>query len=265
MALTDAEISRLVDKLKARYGEYSRTNPTWFNLKAFEGRLAMARENRMNMEGFVLAEIANFEKTREKYEKKKGARSFSDKVDQIIEEQLARIKKYPAIPFHPKAGVEITHFYGALSDFTSNAFAVMFVIASGKAVKDAVIALEQTLKELSVPRGSQPPRRIEDHALLLERAGVTELDIDRDRSDYLKESAFVLHDIIDLCDGLIEARDPDWENPLRFDKLFVDDGRKKKIAAAFSGLTGYGAILAVREKAAGIIEDFRLGAFRRRG
>lgn len=265
MALTDAEINRLIEKLRDRYKEYSLKNATWFNLAAFDERLAMARENRMNMEGFILAEISNFEKTREKYEKKKGAKSFSDRVDRIIEEQLARITKYPAILFHPKAGAEMTHIYGALSEFTNSVFAVMFVIASGKTIRDNIIALDILLKELAVPRGLQLPRRIEDHALVLDRAGTTELDTDRDRSEYLKESAFVLHDIIDLCDGLVETRDPEWENPLRFEKLFIDDARKKKIIAVFTGLTGYGAILAVRERAASIIEDFRLGAFRRKG
>ncbi len=264
MALTEAEIIRLVDKLKARYEEYSRTNSTWFNREAFDERLAMARANRMNMEGFILAEISNFEKTREKFERKKGAKSFSEKVDRIIEGQLARIKKYPAIAFHPKAGVELTRFYGALSDFTLNVFAILFVISSGKAVKDDIIALDLALRDLAVPRGSRPPRRIEDHAMILGRAGAAEIDIDRDRSDYLKESAFVLHDIVDLCDGLIESRDPEWETPLRFNTLYAEEGRRKKIIKAFSGLTGYGAILEVRERAAAIIEDFRLGAFRRK-
>ena len=64
---------------------------------------------------------------------------------------------------------------------------------------------------------------------------------------------------------MIDARNPEWENPLRMNKLFLDDSRKNAVTDLFTGLTGYGAIMKVRDYAAGIIEDFRLTAFRRQG
>lgn len=263
MSMSDGEIRGLIEKLKQRYGEYGRKNPTWFSIDAFNDRYIMAVRNSMNMEAFILAEIANFEKVKEKYEKKKGEKPFSAQVDRIIEELTARIKKYPALMFHPKAGLEISHFYGALSEFTLDYFSVLFLLAEDKPLKDRVIALEGALGALSAPRGALPARRIEDHMLILRRRFVREIDIERDKNDYLKESAFLLHEVVEFCDGLIEARNPAWETPLRFNKLFVDDRRKKRISSLFAGCTGYGAILMVRDCAAAIIEDFRLSAFKK--
>src|SRR4030067_2189819 len=111
MAMSDAEINKLILKLRNKYSEYSKKNPAWFNREAFEERLTMAFQNKMNMEGFILAEISNFEKIKSKYEKKKSEKPFADQVERIIGEHLARMKKYPEIRFHPKAGVEISHFY----------------------------------------------------------------------------------------------------------------------------------------------------------
>ncbi len=176
---------------------------------------------------------------------------------------MARVKKYPAIQFHPKAGVEITHFYGALAEFELHYFAILFVLAEDKSLKDRLIAFEGELNSLAAPRGKLPAKRIEDHLMKLRRRQSSEIEIERDKNNYLKESAFLLHEIIDFCDGLIEARNPEWENPLRMSKLFVEDGRKKVISILFTGLTGYGAIMKVRDYAAGIIDDFRLTAFRR--
>jgi hypothetical protein len=265
MPMSDDEIDRLIEKLKQKYSEHSRKNPTWFSYDAFQDRLLMAVKNRMNREAFILAEIANFEKTREKYEKKKNEKSFSEQVDRIIEEQTARIKKYPELRFHPTAGLEIAHLYGALSEFAMNYFSVLFAVVEDKSLKDRLVAFQQELAVLAVPRGTLPARRIEDHLMKLKRAGVPEIELERDKNEYLKSSAFLLHELIDFCDGLIEARNAEWENPLRMNKLFIEDSRKKAILSLFSGCTGYGAIMKVRDHAAAIIEDFRLTAFRRQG
>jgi hypothetical protein len=265
MAMTDSEINKLVEKLKNKYSEYSRKNPVWFNLDAFEDRLLMAVRNRMNMEGFILAEISNFEKIRTKYEKKKNEKSFSQQVDRIIDEQLARIKKYDEIKFHPKAGVEISHFYGALTDFALHYLEALFLIAAEKSLKDRVISFAERLRSLAVPRGKLPCPRIEDHIVKLKVPGTPEIEIEKDKNDYLKESAFLLHEIDDFCDGLLESRDPEWGNPLQMKKLTVEKETRKRIMHNFAGLTGYGAIMKVRDQAKAIIDDFRLGAFRKQG
>ncbi|TFH38149.1 MAG: hypothetical protein E4G96_10850, partial [Chrysiogenales bacterium] len=148
MTMSVAEINQLVVKLKQKYSEYSEKNPTWFNRQAFEERLLMAVRNRMNMEAFILAEVSNFEKVRERYEKKKGEKPFAQQVDRIIEEMTARIMKYPEIRFHPKAGMEISRFYGAISLFALDYFPVLYIIAVEKPQKDRLVAFEAEMAPL---------------------------------------------------------------------------------------------------------------------
>ncbi len=265
MALSREEIQILVEKIRNKYRDYgTRFSPKWFDLSAFESRLKMTVDNRMNMEGFILAEIRNFEKLREKYEKKKKSSSFAEKVDKIIEENAARIRKYPPIEFHPRAGFEIVHFYGAMADYSQHIFPVLQLFLAGEMHKRKLQQFEEQLSFLAVPRGTKPSKRIEDHLFLLSRGDTREIELEKDKNEYLKDTAFVLHDISAFLDELMEKRNPEWEAPLRFDKLYIEGERKKKIISAFSGYTPYGAILKLKEETANIIADFRLEAFRRR-
>jgi hypothetical protein len=264
MAMTENEISALIGKLRERYADYAeKYSPRWFDLEAFEGRYAVALKKRMNLEGFILAEIANFEKVRESYTKKRSKNSFSDKVNSIIAENLERIKKFPPINFHSSSDVEIRHAYGAMNSIDTLYLPAMRLINIEKSVKDILMQYEEQCRYLAEKRGQGYSKRIESHINVLMRRDVTEIEIEKDRNDYLKECAFLLHEIIDLCDRAIGLRDPEWENPLRFDKLFISDDCKKNILARFSGSTGYGVILGLKEYCGDIVESFRLTVFRK--
>ncbi len=265
MPLSDSEIKVLIEKLRAKYADFAKKySPKWFDINAFEDRLSMAMRNRMNLEGFILAEITNFEKVREKYDKKKSQKPFSAQVDRIIEENTARIKKYPERKFHPRAGLEIAHFYGAGSDLAQYFFPIIPYILKEEPYRSRAARVEEKLDFLFTPRGKKHPKRIEDHALVLDRRGVTELEVEKDRNDYLKEAAFALHELIDMLDALLQVKNADWELPLKFDRPYFEGDKKKKILDNFSRHTSYGAVLKVREAAASIIEDFRMSAFRAR-
>jgi hypothetical protein len=265
MRLNRNEIEQLIEKLRSKYSDYaSRYKGKWFDGKAFEERLAMAIENKMNLEGFVLAEIKNFEEISLRYEKKKQEKSFSREVDRIIDEITARIKKYPRIQFHGRAGLEISHFYGGLSDFALNYMPVLRIVLDVHQDKNKLNGFEEVLGELSLPRGGKYPKRIEDHIMVLSRKKTVELDIERDKNNYLRESAFILHQIIDYCDELIQLKIPEWEMPLRFDKLFIERERRSRISEIFKNHTGYGAIIRISERAGEIIGDFRLSSFKKR-
>lgn len=266
MPLNRDEVNELIKKLRERYKEFStKHSPKWFDINAFDERLSAALKSRMNMEGFILAEISNFEKLKERYDKKKKIKenSFSKEVDKILEENISRIKKYPQILFHNRCGIEISHLYGALTHFSTELFPIMRVIISDSRLKNSVNSFEDRLLFLAEPRGNIHARRIADHILLLNRQGVREIEIEKDSNDYLKESAFLLHDIIDFCDGIIDSGRDEWNYPVTFQKLFIDEERKKRIVDLFQDLTGYGAVLKIREYASAIIEDFRLGAFKK--
>ncbi len=262
MPLTSEEINKLLLKLRERYSEYAgKYSPSWFNIEAFEERYLMAVQNRMNLEGFILAEISNFEKTREKYESKKKNRDFTGRVDRIMEENIERIRKYPEIDFHPLAGLEIKHFYGAISEFTVCYYSILWLLVKNFEFRDRIEMTRRKLDILALPQGNVHPRKINDHIYLLKQ-GAGSLDIERDSSSYLRESAFILHDIIDMCDEIIDLKEAHWENPVSFENLYLESDRKKRIREIFSGMTGYGAILSVKGRAEEILEDFRLTAFK---
>ena len=266
MALNKAEIDKLVAKLRERYKDYSeKHNSAWFNLDAFDERLSMAIKNRMNLEGFILAEITNFEKLKEKYESKKKTKenSFTKEVDRIIDENTARIKKYSPVIFHPSCGLEISHFYGAMVVFSAEFFPILRLLITNSGKGNYFLQIEGKIEFLALPPGGGNSKRIEDHILLLNRAGIKEIEIERDQNNYLKECAFLLHDITDLCDGRVDSGEEEWALPLNFNKLFIEERKKRKIVDLFKGLTGYGALFKVRDAASAIIEDFRLSAFKR--
>ena len=265
MPLSNEEIDLLISKLRNKYAYYAQKyTAQWFNLQAFEERLEMAIDNRMNLEGFILAEIKNFEDIRERYEKRKESRAFSKKIDRIIEENTAPMRKYHPIQFHPAAGFEISHLYGALSDFIRNYFPILWIVIREPDLKRRLYHFEDTLSDFAIPRGKRQPRRIEDHILILSRIDPQEIDIEKDKNNYLKESAFILHDIIDFCEELLSIKDPEWGNPLQFDRLYLEGERRKRVIENFKNNTSYGAILALGNRAQAIIDDFRLGAFRRK-
>jgi len=266
MPLNRDEVNELVQKLRDRYKEYSgKHSPKWFDLNAFDERLSAALKGRMGMEGFILAEISAFEKLKDRYEKKKKAKenSFSNEVDKIIEQNTARIKKYPQLFFHQKCGLEISYLYGALSFLSTDLFPILRVVISDSRLKNSVNALEDRILFLAEPRGSLHPKRIADHILLLNRNGVREIEIEKDSNDYLKESGFLLHDIIDFCDGIVDSGRDEWNYPVTFQKLFIEDERKKRKIDIFNDLTGYGAVFKIKEYASQVIEDFRLSAFKK--
>ncbi len=266
MSISAKEIELLIGKLRDKYREYGQKHSrAWFNIEAFEQRHAMAVDRGMNMEAFALAEIANFEKMREKYEKKKSEKPFSKMVDDIMEQNAERVRKYPAIYFHPDADLEMVHFYGAMQDFALHRLPILRVLIDEPEHIDRLNRLKDAVSVLALPAGRRHSRRILDHSAVLSRTNPAGgLEAERDRNDYLKESAFLLHDVTDFCDELLSQRRQEWETPVRFDRLPSEGRSRTKLAVDFSSLTGYGAILEVKNSAGAIIEDFRLSAFRRK-
>ena len=265
--INNDEINDLIKKLREKYKEYSeKHNKKWFDLDAFDDRLSMALKNMMDMKGFILAEIANFEKLKERYETKKKPKekenSFSQEVDKIIEENLARIKKYPQILFHPQCSMEISYLYGALSYLLSYMFPVARILITDFTLKKRINSLEDKLVFLAEMRGDMHSKRIIDHILVLNRKDVRAIEIEKDTSDYLRESGFLLHDLINFCDHLIDLKYEEWDMPVTFQKLFIEDERKKTVIDLFKGMTGYGAIIKIKDYSHEIVEDFRLKAFR---
>jgi len=264
MPISKDEFNNLVEKLRDRFDDYAkRFSPVWFDRNAFEDRYRMAIVNSMDLDGFILAEVANFEKVRDRYDKKKKEKEkFSLKIDKIIDENFARINHYPHVDFHPKAGIEMKYMFGALTELGSFYIPVLWLLFSDYLRRNAITELEHLFQRIALPRGTRPPEGIEDHILLLNRDAVTDLEVEKSRNNYLKESAFLLYEVIDFCDNYINERVSELDLPVRFDKAFFNNETKQQVIDNFSECTGYGALLKIKTKAEQILSDFRLTAFR---
>lgn len=263
MKLSRKETDHLLLKLREKYDSYSfEFSEKYFNREEFEKRLLYAQQNRMDIAAFLLAEVANFEKLKDSFDRKKEKSSFSEKIDRVIEEQLERLQKYPKIEFHPRAGIEESHMYGALTLFADEIFPVMWILSDDFQIRTAIGELDDSLGTfVSMSRERLAPKT-EDHALLLSRPGVREVEAEKSKNNYLKEAAFYFHKIIDFCDTLVEKRVEGLDMPLQFSRSHESSARKKALAKQFSNLTGFGALMKIREYCEGVISDFRLSAFR---
>ena len=257
--LHDNEIEILIAKLRNKYDEYaSKYNPRWFNKDAFEERLQIALRNKIDLEAFIVAEIAHFETIRKRYEEKKSESSFSQKVDALIEELTAKIKKYPKIEFHPKAHFEIMHMYGACNQLLELYFPILWIILDDHT---KLYEFEQQLRYLCDYTVKYFSKRIEDHIALLRRQSVKYIEIEKDKNEYLKECAFLLHRIYQWLSDIL----PQYNNAHRisFARLYISEEKRKKIIAQFQDDTPSSAIRKIQAYIAGILNDFRLQAFRK--
>ncbi len=264
MKLSSSETDTLIQKLREKYDEYAaKYSKKWFDRSPFEDRFKFALVKRMDLNAFILAEIAAFEQLREKYEKAKNRSSFSEKIDRIIDAQLENIKKYKPLKFHENADFETPHMAGALAEFASAYFPVLWIVVPQGPMRDVLLALDRSLDAVGALSGSRLPQKLEDYALFLSRKGTSELENEKAKNAYLKETAFFLHDCADFCDEVICERLPEFDLPIQFSKTHISQQQKQLLIALFSDKTGYGALIGVRDRALEIIEDFRLRAFKR--
>lgn len=264
MGLKKIEIQKLIEKLQKRYDECSdKYGKKWFDKNAFEDRLRMALDNRMDLEAFILAEITNFEKIKQKYEKKKNNTSFSDKVDKIIEEQLKRLEKYPKIDFHHSANIEMKYLYGAVNLIYDIYIPALWIVLKNSDFKKYLNDIEFQICELGEKKNERFSKKVEDHITLLSRAGIREIELEKNHNNYLKECAFALYDIVELCDGAVQSREGSFSEPVSFGKSYVSSQTIDKLVKKFGGLTGYGVLLELKEYCEEMLENFRLKAFRR--
>lgn len=263
MKLSKQESEVLLDKIRQKYDEYAaKYNAKWFDRTLFEDRFSYALQNRMDISAFLLAEVTNFEKLKESYDKKKSRESFSDKIDKIIDEQLEQIRKYPRKNFHERSGIEISHMYGALYRLAEDLFPILWIVTEAADVRQKLQNMEARLYEFSNPSLQRLSPRTEDHALLLSRSQVSEMQIEKSKNNYLKEAAFFLHDLIVFLDYLVKLAEPAMEVPLNFSRSYQSAETKRKLSREFSNLTGFGAVFKVKHFAEDIVTDFRLSAFR---
>jgi len=204
--LTPGEISASVEKIRKKYDDYvvKFFKPRTLR-RAFESRYIEALRAKVDISSFLLAEIAAIQELIEREEQRvqlapvrpaaEKPQSFADKV---LEENRARISRYPDLGFHPDASDEVRRMAGALSDLAARRWLqlgsvleeTMYAMSSSE-----MLAMDSQLRYLSSPGGTEAPQFLNRLVVELRKFPRQYPSIEREEKDYILESAFFLHDL----------------------------------------------------------------------
>lgn len=249
--LTPNEISRAVEKIRRRYDEYIYKYFKPRTIKnAFEDRYIEAIKASTDISNFLMAEISAVEELIRREEERVGSgqaeepapESVTERVERIVEENLARMRKYPEVPFHPVASEELRRLLGAMCRLEEKHWEVLTTCLRNTAYYRSsltMLNLEGKLRHLAARGSDGVPSGLSRYLYHANRFPRDYLAIDRQEKEYILESAFLLHDLEEILER-VETNYPQLEEGSR------------------SGLREIQAFIQ------GIIRDFRLKEFKRK-
>ena len=249
--LTPNEISRAVEKIRRRYDEYIYKYFKPRSIKnAFEDRYIEAIKASTDISNFLMAEISAVEELIRREEERVGSgqaeepapESVTERVERIVEENLARMRKYPEVPFHPVASEELRRLLGAMCRLEEKHWEVLTTCLRNTAYYRSsltMLNLEGKLRHLAARGSDGVPSGLSRYMYHANRFPRNYLAIDREEKEYILESAFLLHDLGEILER-VDANYPQLEEGSR------------------SGLREIQAFIQ------GIIRDFRLKEFKRK-
>ena len=249
--LTPNEISRAVEKIRRRYDEYIYKYFKPRSIKnAFEDRYIEAIKTSTDISSFLMAEISAVEELLRREEERissgqpeEGAKeSVSERVERIVEENLARTRKYPDVPFHPVASEELRRLLGAMCKLEETHWEVLTTCLRDTAYYRSSLTMlnfEGKLRHLAGRGSDGVPSGLSRYLYHANRFPRNYLAIDREEKEYILESAFLLHDLSEILER-VESNYPHLDESSR--------GGLKEIQAYIQG----------------IIRDFRLKEFKRK-
>ena len=249
--LTPNEISRAVDKIRRRYDEYIYKYFKPRSIKnAFEDRYIEAIKASTDISNFLMAEISAVEELIHREEERIAGEqagqpaneSVTERVERIVEENLARMRKYPEVPFHPVASEELRRLLGAMCRLEEKHWEVLTTCLRNTAYYRSsltMLNLEGKLRHLAGRSSDGVPSGLSRYMYHANRFPRNYLSIDREEKEYILESAFLLHDVGEI----LERVDTNYPQ--------LDEGSR-------SGLREIQAYIQ------GIIGDFRLKEFKRK-
>jgi hypothetical protein len=244
------DIDRAIEKLKNLYGKYAdQYSPRIFNLDGFENRYRDALKNKVNLNAFLHAEILAFEELKRRVEQKVAMKnkpeapaepSYGEIADRIIEQNLARVRKYSRIDFHPDAEEEATFLLGAVTDFYYSVWGSTVKLLKPLGIggmDDFIQKLENDFSYYVVPLRGQYSRAVDDYLIVLSRKQPK--DNEKAAVNFIKYGGILLNNCRKLfVDGLNFMRG------------------KKEYAGHYQEMDGY------RSQIDRLIEDFRLSDIR---
>src|SRR4030042_271247 len=205
--LTPNEISRAVEKIRRRYDEYVYKSFKPRTIKnAFEDRYIEAIKASTDISNFLMAEISAVEELIRREEERVGSahpeepapESGTERVERMVEENLARMRKYPEVPFHPVASEELRRLLGAMCRLEEKHWEVLTTCLRNTAYYRSsltMLNLEGKLRHLAARGSDGVPSGLSRYMYHANRFPRNYLAIDREEKEYILESAFLLHDL----------------------------------------------------------------------
>lgn len=254
MALSEKEITEILNKIRSEYKTHSKLNPKAFDLHGFEKRYLQALQMKMNIPRFLNDEVAFLEQLKSKHQElvaKKEA-SKGETINRIMDEAIERLSKYKKIDFHPLAKPEIRYFYGAMRDFGEMELPVLIHIFRGtpehRDFQDSIHLMER----IAIQRGSQPSPRMMEHIKSMMDANGNQMLMEKDTQALLKNTCLALKKITTLGNDLIQ-KDRVSDNLM----VQIEETEYPK-AIHYNKLNHKEALIEIIGKCDEIIDDFRM-------
>ena len=278
--LTTAECNAALKKIRAKYDQIIKDFKKSPLLREnFEDRYINAVRNRQNISAFILGEIEAVEqlskREAEKAAQQQAARKESAKsnssspidqksiAQQIFEENILRIQKYPAVDMGEEAAEDISRLMGAVRILMNDyypALNVVFRDAGHSIYAEKVSSFYNRLMSEYDYKGDVPmARRYKD---LMSVRNADHLKVDYEYRYVLQETAFLLNDIYACLGSLINNE----AVPTPAKKIVIAPskfGISEKYKSVFNGKKYSEAVGLVRDYVDEVLIDFRLHSIKK--
>ncbi|MBN2547228.1 MAG: hypothetical protein JXB50_15605 [Spirochaetes bacterium] len=270
--LNDEEIKITVNKIREKYRkiilDFNRTNAI---LEAFEDRYIRILKSHIDVSVFLLAEIEAVEeiywneekKMKDKNERlaaKRRMRKKESYADKVMEENLKKIAKYDRVSICNNADEEIERLMGGVRDLINNYWPAVTVVLKHTPESSIKNNFNEFYHKLVLNydyRGEVPVTKSYKYAL--QTIPVNNKKIEFERYYIIKETAFLLNDILSLFSDIIKNK-----NEILTDKkINVNIELDNLLKLHFDGLTHKEAIHKVHDYIKNIIADFRIRDIKR--
>jgi hypothetical protein len=218
--LSPEEISETIAKIRTKYEFYCKHFFKPPKIKdEFERRYRSMLQAGVDVSNFLLAEIeAITELIRKEEDKLSNAAPPKDKpkmdfADKVIIENLKKIEKYPEVRIHKDSNEEVRKLLGTLNYIYEELLPSLHSVFRDSSVNPNVREvgnIEAELRTFAYMGKGNLPQRLSRYFTLLSRFPRDYRAMTFEEKEYIRESAFLLHDLVQALDSFFETT-PDLE------------------------------------------------------
>ncbi len=266
--LSSDEIKKTVTKIRQRYDEFcTKFKKSRTIMDAFEDRYLKALNSKGSLTVFLIAEIeaieeifkSETEKQKALAEKIQEVKKAPSIADRIFEENRDKYLKYNRFPLPKDGNEELEYLLGSVRIFLTDYWPVLEMISRENHQSAFKGIFDHYYNELSSKydfKGEMPITR--QFLTICSRIPKDYKQIDFECQNILKETAFLVNDIVKSLNEIIETKA--FRLPER--KLILDTFKysdiNKKLIENFTGLSYNEGFSKILNYISGIVADFRI-------